>query len=136
MIGIQIRKDITRQLRERVAVSRSEWLAYHQQNPAVWNLFERYAFEAINSGIKRCSPSLVIQRIKWHHEVELGLGKLHVPSDFVAHYARLFNKTYPEHSLFATRPTADERKLAVISNNVVPFRRKETNNNVSRGTTT
>ena len=43
----------------------TEWKHFHVKNPEVYELFKRFAFEAINKGHLRLSSEMIINRIRW-----------------------------------------------------------------------
>ena len=42
---------------------------FDQENPHIYNLFTRFAFEAIAAGHKTLSASLIVERIRWEVDV-------------------------------------------------------------------
>jgi hypothetical protein len=44
---------------------KKKWWEYHRDNPHVYNYFTKYTLQAISSGAKKCSPWLIIGRIRW-----------------------------------------------------------------------
>ena len=52
---------------------KKKWWVWHKKNPKVWELFQRFTFEAIRSGRKNYSHWAIIQRIRW--ERVLGLPR-------------------------------------------------------------
>lgn len=84
---------------------------FDRQNPHVWNLFVRFAFDAINSGHRVLSASLVTERIRWETTVvtfcEDGFK---ICNNHRAYYARKFNRIYPQAAgKFKTRLTKEEQ---------------------------
>ena len=47
----------------------TEWKHFHVKNPEVYELFKRFAFEAINKGHLRLSSEMIINRIRWETSV-------------------------------------------------------------------
>ena len=39
---------------------KEKWWAWHKANPKVWEKFEEYTFQAIQSGRKKCSSIITI----------------------------------------------------------------------------
>lgn len=106
---------------------------FHGQNPEVWRLFQRFALEAVESGRAHYSARTLIDRIRWHVEIETRGDELKINNNFGPYYARLFHRAHPEHDGFfrnrlittAAKPAAyedqqvffygppgDERKIA------------------------
>jgi hypothetical protein len=72
------------------------WWAWHQANPEVWRLFDRFAFEAIEHGHK-VSHWLIINRIRWETFIVTTGHDYKLSNDHIAFYARLWRAVYPEH---------------------------------------
>lgn len=77
-----------------------KWWNFHEENPAVWDLFQAFTFEAINAGHKHYSAMAIIQRIRWHTGVETKGSRFKINNNHVAYYARMFHVAYPEHDGF------------------------------------
>ncbi len=62
---------------------------YHVENPGVYRLFTHYAFEAKNAGFTRYSAWAIMNRIRWHHDVNTPQkGEFKISNDYIAWYAR------------------------------------------------
>lgn len=70
---------------------------WHADNPAVWKYFQRFSFEALSHGRSKISHWLIINRIRWEVFVITTGRDFKISNDFIAFYARLWRKTYPEH---------------------------------------
>lgn len=78
-----------------------EW---HNDNPAIWDYFERFSFEAIHHGHKKISHWLIINRIRWEVFIVTTGKDFKISNDFIAFYARLWKKMHPQHKdLFNTK---------------------------------
>lgn len=66
-------KDI---LKEKLEKRKRKWWEWHKKNPQVWDKFEEYTLQAINSGRKKYSHWAIINRIRWHNEIETSGGIL------------------------------------------------------------
>ena len=74
---------------------------FHEQNPTVWVLFQRFALEAIATGLDHYGADAINQRIRWHMEIETrGTESLKMNNSFTAYYARLFHLAHPSHDGF------------------------------------
>lgn len=91
---------------------KERFIAFHKANPDVYRLFDRFALEAINSGMKKVGSKFVFERIRWETSVNTtGAGwstatkkPLKLNNNFTAWYARLFMMAHPEHAgTFETR---------------------------------
>ena len=91
---------------------RSDFLTYHQENPQVWEAFEKFAWQAIRSGRTRLSADLIIQRLRWYTTIETVGDEYKINDHYSADYARLFMEKYPQYQgFFATR----ERKTKSLT---------------------
>jgi hypothetical protein len=75
------------------------FIEFHAENPKVWELFKRYARQAINAGRKHHSSKAVFERLRWYFDFETS-GQVKLNNNFTAYYARLFHAKFPEHDGF------------------------------------
>ena len=87
-----------------------EWQTFHDKNPEVYELFERFAFMTIKSGFDHYGSMAILQRVRWHKDVETNDELFKINNNHAPFYARLFMKNHPQHEgFFRTRKsTADE----------------------------
>jgi len=88
---------------------------FHIQNPIVWGLFERFAFEVINRGFQNYSVKAIFERIRWEQDIqgdkEADTFKLN--NNYTAFYGRRFMALFPEHDgFFRTRKQTSAEKSA------------------------
>lgn len=80
---------------------------FHTRNPRVWELFERYAMQIVDSGQEHYSAAAVVHRIRWHMDVETShpeaeddehceSTEVKLNNNFIPHYARMFHTLRPE----------------------------------------
>lgn len=79
---------------------KQKWWSWHNENPHVWELFKRFTFQAINAGYKRYSSRVIIERIRWHTEIETKGDQFKMCNNHTPYYARYFHHCYPEHDGF------------------------------------
>ena len=77
-----------------------KFMKYHADNSHVYKLFEKYAFQAINSGRKHYSHWVIIGLIRWDYEVTTNAGDFKINNNHIAYYARLFMDAHPQHEGF------------------------------------
>jgi hypothetical protein len=79
--------------------------AFHAENPHVYQLFERFTFEAISAGRKRFSARTVAERIRWYTSVETrDPAGFKLNNNWAPFYARLFHERWPAYDgLFELR---------------------------------
>jgi len=89
---------------------KKKWWRWHKKNPHVWNLFQKFTFEAIRSGRKNYSHWAIIQRIRWETDIVTKGNPFKISNDWIAYYARYFIHTYPQHKgFFKIKPLKHER---------------------------
>ena len=74
---------------------KKKWWAWHKENPQVWNLFQKFTFQAIRSGRKNYSHWAIIQRIRWETDIVTKGNPFKISNDWIAYYARYFMHIYP-----------------------------------------
>ena len=104
------------QLRDQLGQRKSEWWKWSKQNPHVWDLFEKYTFQAIESGLTSYSHWFIVNRIRWDFEVVTKSGEFKISNNYIAFYARLFHAYHPQHSGFFTiKPFKEEKMIEELS---------------------
>jgi len=74
---------------------------FHKANPRVWTLFKRFTFELIHAGFEHHGAGAVVERIRWHTNIETrSEDGLKISNDLRAYYARLFHAAHPQHDGF------------------------------------
>ena len=84
---------------------RDKFIAFHKANPEIYDLFERFTLEALDSGMKRVGAKFVFERIRWEIYVSTkGAGYvvaskrlLKLNNNFTPWYARLFMAKHRHH---------------------------------------
>ena len=89
--------------------TKQKWWSWHNQNPHVYQMFERFTHRAIDAGLVQSSAWLIINRIRWETALETKGDSFKISNDFIAYYARLFMAYNPEHDgFFRTKKMKDE----------------------------
>lgn len=87
-----------------------KWWAWHKKNPHVWELFQKFTFQAINAGRGHYSVNAIFERIRWHTDIETQGDPFKISNNHRAYYARYFHVMYPEHDgFFRTSELRSER---------------------------
>lgn len=87
----------------------TEFDKYHRENPAIFQMFSRFAFEAIGKGRKHIGANAIIERMRWETMIE-GNDDFKVNNNYAPFYARLFMRVNPEHSgIFEIRKSRADR---------------------------
>ena len=95
---------------------KKSWWEWHKTNPNVWNMFERYTLEAIQSGRKHYSHWAIVNRIRWNKEIETKGGDFKISNDYIGFYARLFHAKYPEHDgFFKLKPLKEDKEIEQLN---------------------
>ena len=86
----------------------ARFLAFHQANPIVYQLWDKFTREALAKGQERVGAALIMERIRWETSIVLvdarpDGGTLKINDHHKAYYARLWMKNNPEHKVFETR---------------------------------
>lgn len=85
---------------------RERFLKFHQQNPHVYQLFKRFATEALEAGRTRYSARTLIERIRWHETVETQ-GEFKVNDHVFPYYVRMLVAEDPRFDGFFQMRLAD-----------------------------
>lgn len=90
------------------------FMAFHHENLKVYDLFERFALEAIRRGRSRFSARTIIHRIRWYTEIETRGDAYKINDHWSPFYARMFLKKHPGHDGFFEfrKANADKMKVA------------------------
>ena len=64
-----------------------QWWAFHNANPHVYELFEKFTFDVIRRGYSNYSANAIFERIRWHTEIETD-GEFKLSNNHRAYYAR------------------------------------------------
>ena len=72
-----------------------QWKKFHEENPQVWDLFKKYTMEVVNTGRKHYSVNAIIERIRWHTNIETKGEQFKISNNHRAYYARYFHEQYP-----------------------------------------
>lgn len=76
--------------------------AYHQENPDVWIMFERFTKELVNAGVSRLSANRVFERMRWESDVT-GNDGFKLNNDYRPFYSRMYERHHPQDPQFTKR---------------------------------
>lgn len=80
---------------------RERFEVFHAQNPRVYELFDRFAMDAVRAGRKRIGAKMLWERMRWYTSVETKDPEgWKLNNDWHAFYARLWLACHPEHENF------------------------------------
>jgi hypothetical protein len=101
--------DWTPPLPKYMSKQKAAWWEWHKDNPHVYELFQRFTFQAINRGHDNLSAWLIINRIRWETSIETTGADFKISNNCIAYYARQFMQDYPEYKgFFSTKKMKDE----------------------------
>lgn len=87
-----------------------KWWGWHKANPHVYDMFERFALDAIQQGHTHLSAWLIVNRIRWEVAMETSGDDFKISNDFIAYYARLFHANHKKHEgFFRTKKLKEEQ---------------------------
>jgi hypothetical protein len=66
-----------------------EFRRWHVQNPRVWELFQKFAYQLWNSGRRRYGARSIIERIRWETDVQTAGSEFKIGDHCISCYARL-----------------------------------------------
>lgn len=81
------------------------FVSYHRENPKVYELFKRFACEAKTSGRRHYGAKALMEKIRWHIEIEQK-GEFKINNSFTSAYVRALITEDPSFKdFFQTRQT-------------------------------
>ena len=91
---------------------RSKFFEFHEDNPQVFELWEKLTFEAIKRGYQHIGAALIRELIRWESGIVTTDADYKMPNQWTPYYARLFMQKHPEHAgLFRTRMAKADEEL-------------------------
>jgi len=74
---------------------------FHNENPEVYRLFEKFTFQAINAGRSRFGARTIMERIRWYTSVETrDSSDFKINDHWAPYYVRMFLVEFPNHAGF------------------------------------
>lgn len=93
-------------------LNKAKFLNYHNDNPVVFNMFERFTMNAIKSGRKNFGAKLVGERLRWYSQVETKNDIFKINNNYISFYARMFEEKHPEYKgFFRKRKSVADNRL-------------------------
>lgn len=90
----------------------AKFLKYHKDNPELYELFKKFAFEAKDKGRERFSIWMIANRIRWYTQIETTGKEFKVSNDYLACYARQLIYDFPEfEGFFRTKEMKENRTV-------------------------
>jgi hypothetical protein len=88
---------------------------YHKKNPQIYEMYKKFAFQAIKSKRPYYSSEMIINRVRWETMTKAESG-FKIANEMKAFYSRLFILEHPTfQNFFKQRPSiCDGLKLKMI----------------------
>jgi hypothetical protein len=89
------------------------FIKYHQENPQIWQVFEKFCLDAIKRGHNKLSAEFIVNIIRWETRVSATDDDFKINNTYKPFYSRLFLQTHPNlKTFFELRDSwADELKI-------------------------
>lgn len=71
-----------------------DFLAFHRDNPQIYELFVRFASEVARNR-SRFGSRAILERIRWETNINSNHETLKIPNAYSAYYSRLFEIDHP-----------------------------------------
>jgi hypothetical protein len=71
--------------------------SYHEERPAIYEEFKRYAHQLIARKYKRLSAKLICEVIRYNSMITK-VGEFKINNSYASGYARLFEKDFPQYA--------------------------------------
>ncbi len=93
-----------------------KFIAFDQNNPLVWSLYQRFALEMIALNHEHYSSDAVLHRVRWETAMQtVDVGRWKIDNNYTAFYARKFHAVYPEYGdFFRLRRSCADRMVPVF----------------------
>lgn len=76
---------------------------FHEKNPHIFDLFQKYASEAFFSGRKHFGVRMITERVRWHVAVETKGNMFKLNNNYNSCYARLLMIQQPAYRKMFSR---------------------------------
>lgn len=73
---------------------------FHKDNPHVFELFKKFAYEALRAGFDTFSAYAIRERIRWFTSIETSGTPYKLSNNFTPYYARKLMRECPEFDGF------------------------------------
>jgi hypothetical protein len=85
-------------------VLEAKFWAFHEANPQVYLLFNKFATEAARANRGTFGVSAIFERMRWFTTIETRGEEFKLNNNYAAYYGRLWMRNNPEYEgFFATR---------------------------------
>ena len=91
------------------------FLKFHSENRHVYDLFEKFTFEVIQSGRRNFGVKSIIERIRWETNITSQNSFFKINNNYAPFYARMFEAKYPTYKGFFRKRRAAADVLASVT---------------------
>ena len=93
----------------------AQWLRFHRKNPEIYRLFRKFALQAMDAKFTQYSARAIVDRIRWHVEIETRGSHYKIANSSIAYYARMFMMESSRYEgFFRTRDMFKEPEPALL----------------------
>lgn len=92
---------------------KKEFEKFHAENPHVYIMFKRFAFEVVRAGKDNYAARGIFNRMRWFTEIETNdhASTFKINSNYSPYYSRMFMLDFPHlDGFFRTRVVAGDRE--------------------------
>lgn len=87
-------------------LTKEELELYHEENPHIYAAFEKFTLEVIATGRKYYSSRTIVERMRWHSQIEAKHDIFKINDHQVPFLARMFESKNPLYKgFFKKRPS-------------------------------
>lgn len=78
--------------------TRDKFIIFDRENPNVYKLYKKFAFQIIKKGYNRIGSKMIIERIRWETAINTNDEHFKINNNNSPYYARKFCVEFPEHT--------------------------------------
>lgn len=77
-----------------------QFFQYHEKNPHIFRLFSQYAWQVRKAGVFHYGAKAIMERIRWHYEIDQRAHEFKINNNYASCYARLLIQQDPAFTDF------------------------------------
>lgn len=92
-------------------ITYEKFLNYHNNNPKVYSMFERFSLQAAEAGWRNFGVGAIAERMRWETVIVSRGDEFKINNSYRAFYARMFEENHPQYKGFfrKRRSVADQK---------------------------
>ncbi len=95
---------------------REGFVKFHNENPHIFEAFEKQVFKAVGRGKNKISSKLIINWIRWNEFLDSSDKNFRINDAYQSYYSRLFVEKHPEFTdVFNFRKLRNEEDGAYMT---------------------